>query len=161
MFGGGVTNTGNVLLTNVQVFQARLGGARLRVFGPIHLAPGEAEHFVATAPEANGADPSLDVLEAVGEDACRGIHVAVRANCRGVLPYSAPVLRNVVHNEGGTRVTWSSEPGVAYLVEYAENLPARAWKSLPGKVNAAGDSATLLDTSAKDTRRFYRVVIAD
>ncbi len=161
VFGGGVTNTGNVLLTNVQVFQARLGGARLRVFGPIHLAPGEAAHFVATAPEANGADPSLDVLEAVGEDACRGIHVAVRANCRGVLPYSAPVLRNVVHNEGGTRVTWSSEPGVAYLVEYAETLPARAWKSLPGKVNAAGDSATLLDTSAKDTRRFYRVVIAD
>jgi uncharacterized repeat protein (TIGR01451 family) len=161
MFAGSVTNTGNVLLTNVQVFQSRWGGVRLRVFGPMNLAPGEVAHFVATAPEANGSDPSLDVLEAVGEDGCRGTHVSVRANCRGVIPYSTPVLKNLVHNEGGTTVTWSSEPGAVYVVEYADALPAQAWNALPGRVNAIGDTATVMDTSAKDTRRFYRVVIAE
>lgn len=161
LFAGSVTNTGNVLLTDVQVFNNRIGDKPVRVFGPINLAPGESAHFVAAAPGGSGAEPSLDVLEAVGEDACRGTHVSVRANCQGTLPYSTPVLKSLAHNEGGTTVTWSSEPGVAYVVEYSEALPARVWTALPGRVNAAGDTATVTDTSAKDTRRFYRVVIAE
>ncbi|MFM8879294.1 MAG: hypothetical protein ACKOKG_09205, partial [Verrucomicrobiota bacterium] len=130
MYGGTVTNTGNVPLVGVQVFSIRSGQSPVRVFGPILLAPGEWAHFVAEAMPDTGGVPGLDLLEAVGEDACRGTHVSVRADCQGPLPQASPVLRSLVHGEGVATLSWSSKPGVSYLVEYSESFPVESWTPL-------------------------------
>ena len=158
---GVVTNTGNVPLTGVQVFSRRSGRIPVRVFGPILLAPGESARFMTEAtPDPEGV-PSLDLLEAVGEDACSGALVSVLADCQGVLPQAAPVLRSLIHGEGGATVSWSSLPGVSYLVEYSEEIPAGSWTALPERVTATGEITSLADGSARGARRFYRVRIAE
>ena len=161
IFSGTVTNTGNVLLTDVQVFSIRSGSAPVRVFGPVILAPGETARFVAQTPTDSESIPSLEVLEAVGEDVCRGTRVSVRAHCLGMLPQSAPVLRSLVHGEGGATLTWSSRPGVSYLVEHSEGIPPESWIPLPDRVTASGETASAVDGSAQGARRFYRVKVVE
>ena len=161
IYGGTVTNTGNVPLLGVQVFSIRSGQTPVRVFGPVLLAPGEWVQFVAEASPDTGGVPSLDLLEAVGEDACRGTHVSVRANCQGPLPQPSPVLRTRVHGESGATLSWTSQPGISYLVEYSERLPAESWTPLPDRVTASCETTSMADGSARGSRRFYRVRIAE
>jgi len=158
---GSLTNTGNVLLVHAQVLLRGIGGVSVRVFGPVHLAPGEAAMFAVPAPAGWGENADMDLLEALAEDGCRGTRISARAGCQGPWSPSVPVLRSIAHGDGGATLRWASQPGTVYRLEYSEGLPATAWIPLPEQVTATGDSTTMTDSSATEARRFYRVVVAE
>ena len=161
MLRGSLTNTGNVLLVHAQVRRLGAGGVPVRVYGPVHLAPGEVAVFAVPAPAGWGEVPDRDFVEALAEDGCRGTRVSARAGCHGPVAPSVPVLRSIAHGDGGATLRWDSQPGTTYLMEYSDGLPATAWIPLAERVTATGDSATMTDSAATDARRFYRVAVAE
>jgi uncharacterized repeat protein (TIGR01451 family) len=60
LFGGSVTNTGNITLMNVMVFSAQPSNAPL--LGPITLAPGASASFMGSYPALGGSNPTTNSL---------------------------------------------------------------------------------------------------
>jgi uncharacterized repeat protein (TIGR01451 family) len=77
MFGGYVTNTGDVVLTNVFVFSPQ--GTNTPVLGPIDLAPGESETYSGSYTVPFNTC-SVSVM-ASGSDLCGGNVVINTASC--------------------------------------------------------------------------------
>jgi uncharacterized repeat protein (TIGR01451 family) len=71
VFGGTITNTGNVTLTNVLVINNQPVPNTL-VFGPLTLAPGEGTNFTGSYPTPPDVCSVTDVLLASGNDQCTG-----------------------------------------------------------------------------------------
>ena len=58
---------------------------------------------------------------------------------------------------GDATLTWASESGRAYIVQYRDDLLSGSWQAL-ATVTAAGPSASYIDTTASLVpRRFYRI----
>ena len=57
-------------------------------------------------------------------------------------------------------ITWVSQAGKAYQLEYRDNLDAATlWQTLPNsQVTAAGPSQSMSVSTSLSTQRFYRVV---
>ena len=65
------------------------------------------------------------------------------------------------HALGGTVIiTWNSEPGRRYRIQYKQDMSALVWTDLPGLTTATGTTSVSTDTTtAGEPRRFYRVVL--
>ncbi|SPE61533.1 hypothetical protein SBV1_730006 [Verrucomicrobia bacterium] len=96
VFTGSVTNTGDVVLTNVYVFSSQ-PVTNTPLLGPIDLAPGETEDFSGSYLVTAGSAPASGIVTASGMDTCQGRTVTAAANCAG--PISAIT---VVINGNGT-----------------------------------------------------------
>ena len=58
----------------------------------------------------------------------------------------------------GTKITWKSEPGGRYHVQYKNRVEDTAWFNLSGDVFAEGTTSGASDTTAaQNAHRFYRV----
>ena len=160
-FGGSVTNTGDVNLTNVMVFSARPGGIRVRVLGPVELAPGEAAQFGGSYVVPTGGNPATDLIEATGMDTCRGRIVTASANCSGaVIPGSVlPVITAVTVNNGISTVTWTSTSGTKYRLQCKATADEVIWIDIPGDVTATGATASKDDVVGPTRHRFYRIMV--
>ena len=76
-------------------------------------------------------------------------------NCAGFLN-SLPCVRATAH-VGEVALTWASQSGRTYTVEYSHQLTAGSWQPL-ANVTATGPSASYHDTTAASVpRRFYRI----
>ena len=84
-YTGSVSNTGDVVLTNVFVFSSQTNG-NTRLLGPIELAPGESEEFSGSYMVTAGSNPATDTVTAQGTDTCQARTVSARANCAGPVP---------------------------------------------------------------------------
>jgi len=73
-FSGVVSNTGNITLTNVLVFNNRPTNGT-PVFGPVTLLPGQATNFSGSYLAPTDACSVSDTLTAVGQDKCFGVAV--------------------------------------------------------------------------------------
>lgn len=161
-FGGSVTNTGDVNLTNVMVFSARPGGIRVRLLGPVELAPGEAATFSGSYTVVAGSDPTTELIEATGMDTCQARTVTARADCSGpAVQTDAIILRSVSLAGGVATVTWDSTPGITYTLQCKANAEDPIWINIPGNVTANAASASKTDNVGPTAKRFYRVVVAE
>jgi len=79
-FTGSVTNTGDVVLTNVYVLSSH-PVANTVILGPIELASGESEEFAGSFTVVAGSGGLI--VTATGLDTCKGRVVTASANCSG------------------------------------------------------------------------------
>ncbi len=157
-FSGSVSNTGDVVLTNVIVMSSQTNGIP-RLLGPIELAPGESEDFAGSYTVAAGSDPATDTVTAQGTDTCQARTVSAQANCSGPIPLALPMLTSVTYSNGLATVSWTATPGTTYCLQCKGSLQDAAWIILPGNITASGTNASKKDVVDQSKQRFYRIMI--
>lgn len=60
-------------------------------------------------------------------------------------------------NQGPT-LTWWSEPGAGYQVQFKNNLGDPQWQNLNGRATVVGNQGQIVDLAPNGTQRFYRIV---
>ena len=150
MFSGYVTNTGNVVLTNVYVYGPQ--GTNFAVLGPIDLAPGEAESYFGSYTAVFNAT-SITVT-AVGQDTCAGNTATNSAAC--VVAATPGISRN----KGTNSITFPTALGENYTVEYKNKLTDPFWTNLPSVPGTGGNQTVTDVTVAGQPTRFYRVMVS-
>jgi uncharacterized membrane protein len=98
-YTGSVTNTGNIVLTNVFVVSSQ-PAADTVILGPIELAPGESEVFSGSFTLAAN-NPNL-VVTASGQDVCQARGITASANCSGPIGQTNSPGTNVFTPVAGT-----------------------------------------------------------
>jgi hypothetical protein len=73
-----------------------------------------------------------------------------------VLP-PAPAVTEIAVSDLQVILTFTTEPGLRYRVQFKDDLSVAEWGDLPGDVTATGSSATKTD-NYNGSRRFYRVL---
>jgi hypothetical protein len=68
-----------------------------------------------------------------------------------------PVLTDLTVSNDGVALSFSSDVGVSYTLEYKESLDALSWTPLPPPVAGTGSTLTLQDTNPPPATRFYRI----
>jgi hypothetical protein len=70
-------------------------------------------------------------------------------------------ITHLAFENGTVTLTWSAIPGRSYRIDFKDDLAAPAWTPLGSTVFALGFTATVTDTPAPFTHRFYRVRLVD
>jgi hypothetical protein len=70
---------------------------------------------------------------------------------------SGPVVTDIVASGGTVTLTFTSQPGLRYRVQFKDDLGDPTWTDLPGDITASGGSSSKTDPTV-GTQRFYRVV---
>jgi len=70
-------------------------------------------------------------------------------------------ITHLAFDNGTVTLTWSAIPGRSYRIDFKDDLAAPAWTPLAPTFVAPGFSATITDTPAPFTRRFYRIRLVD
>ncbi|MCX6922590.1 MAG: hypothetical protein NT154_05150 [Verrucomicrobia bacterium] len=70
-----------------------------------------------------------------------------------------PVFQAVTLTNGTLSLTWSTEAGGRYQLQYNSDLSSSNWTSLNSPVTAAGATLIATDSITSAPRRFYRVVL--
>jgi len=157
-YTGSVSNTGDVVLTNVFVISSQTNG-NTRLLGPIELAPGESEEFSGSYIVTAGSNPAIDTVTAQGTDTCQGRTVSARANCAGPVPLVQLVIASVTTSNGTATVAWTATPGTTYRLQWKDSLQGSTWNDIPGDIIATGTNASKTDVMDQTKQRFYRIMI--
>jgi uncharacterized repeat protein (TIGR01451 family) len=164
VFSGSVQNSGDVTLTNVYVFGPQPGNST-PVLGPLELAPGESKVFTGsyTVP----VDASSVTITATGKSTCSTctectVFATASCSAQSIRPLiggpGVPVLH---YGEGGFRLSFATQVGGAYTVQYKNPLTNSGWKSLPNMpVIGTGGIMTVTDTVEEHSACFYRLMLA-
>jgi len=155
-YSGSVSNTGDVVLTNVFVVSSQ-PNANTLVLGPIELAPREMKVFSGSYPVTTNSNPATDIVTARGTDTCQARTVIASANCFGLL--AVPTITSVEIANGMATVTWTAEPGTVYALQYKTNIHDPNWINVPGNVTGSGNTASKNDVVGVTKQRVYRIVI--
>jgi uncharacterized repeat protein (TIGR01451 family) len=156
VFTGSITNTGDVVLTNVFVFSSQ-PNANTVLLGPIELAPSESKQFSGSYTVLPNSNPAADTVSVRAADTCLGRIVTATASCSG--PISILSIRSLAVTNGIATVTWVSAPGSVYRLQNGTNSQNSIWVDVPGDVTATGTNATKTDAVGATKQRFYRVKI--
>jgi hypothetical protein len=71
---------------------------------------------------------------------------------------AAPEVTDIVVAGANVTLTFTSQPGGRYRVQFKDDLGATVWNDLPGEVIATGVSSSKYDIT-NGTQRFYRVLV--
>ena len=154
-YTGSVSNTGDVVLTNVFVVSSQ-PSANTPVLGPIELAPRETKAFSRSFIVTANSNPGSITLAARGTDTCLGQTVIASADCSGT---ERPLqITSVTLAEGVAAVTWTATPGSIYRLQWASNVTQSVWGNVPGDVTATSNTASKNDAVGSAPQRFYRVL---
>ncbi len=156
-YTGSVSNSGDVLLTNVFVVSSQ-PNANTAVSGPFELAPRETKAFSGSFIVTTGSDPMTGTVTARGSDSCQGRVVTAMANCSGPLGTSTISITSVTSANGIATVTWTAVSGKTYSLQRKATLQDASWTSVPGDVIATGESASKSDAVGVVPQYFYRVI---
>jgi hypothetical protein len=77
-----------------------------------------------------------------------------------LLPVPAPAFQSVTLTNSTIRLTWSTQPGLPYQLQYATGFPATTWSNLGTAQTAVGTSLGATDPNPSAPARFYRVLLA-
>ncbi|MBI3417238.1 MAG: LamG domain-containing protein [Verrucomicrobia bacterium] len=157
VFTGLVSNTGDVVLTNVFVFSNQ-PNPNTALLGPIELAPGESEEFTGSYTVVAGTDPAADTVTARGMDTCQARTISATANCSGPIQLNTPMITSVTLANGMATVSWTATPGTTYCLQ-SKGGARDAWINLPGNVTASGATASKNDSMGSIQQRFYRIMV--
>jgi hypothetical protein len=144
-FTGSVTNVGDVVLTNVVVFNSQ-PAANTLLLGPIELAPGESEDFSGSYVVTAGSSPATGIITTTGIDTCQGRTVTAAANCSGpITPPHQPNALTLVINGNGTVAGVANGQllhiGQSYTAT-ATAAPGSSFDSWSGPVSGTSPSLT-------------------
>ena len=148
-YSGYVTNTGDVLLTNVLVLGP--SGSNNLIVGPISLAPGQAAPYsgIFTA----GFNTSAVTITASGQETCAGTMAITNASCAVVPTPHIDPQNNLCP------ISFPTAKGETYVLQYNNCLTDTNWISLQS-VAGTGSVVTLTDTNAAGIPiRFYRIMV--
>jgi len=154
-FSGVVSNSGNATLHNIVVTDDQAGV----VLDNLVLAPSEAVGFFGFYIPVNCGPNQTSGVTAVGADVCTGNVVSNRfltacgVSCQGVQPVT---LFGLLSENGDFRLSFATEPGHNYKIEFTDSLLPTNWQTLliyPGD----GSLATIPD-GITNSQRFYRVL---
>ena len=71
-----------------------------------------------------------------------------------------PEFQAVTLTNGTLNLTWTTEAGGKYQLQYKSDLSSNNWINLGGAVTAAGATLSTTDSVTNAARRFYRVVLS-
>ncbi len=71
-----------------------------------------------------------------------------------------PEFQAVTLTNGTLSLTWSTEAGGTYQLQYTSDLRSSNWTNLGSAVTATGATLSAIDSLTNGPRRFYRVVLA-
>jgi uncharacterized repeat protein (TIGR01451 family) len=153
-FSGSVSNSGNVMLTNVIVFDAQAGG----VLDKDTLLPGEVVSYSASYVLAQCGSNVTSRVSVFANEACAGTSVSNQTEiaCSVICPLGVIFGSKV----DGTNFVFSfaTQTNVSYTVEFTDALPPTAWQAI---TNVPGDgSVSAFSDSITNTQRFYRLLIS-
>jgi hypothetical protein len=57
----------------------------------------------------------------------------------------------------GPTITWPTQPGETYHVQFKDSLSDADWQEVPGVITFTGERAQLIDLAPSNAQRFYRV----
>jgi sugar lactone lactonase YvrE len=83
--------------------------------------------------------------------------IAIRTLAFTALP-PPPVLQAVQLTQGTLDLTWSTEAGAGYQLQYNSDLNSTNWTSLGGPETATGPTLSATDYATNGPARFYRAV---
>jgi hypothetical protein len=158
VFTGSVTNTGDIVLTNVMVFSSQPSGNVL-VLGPFELAPGESEGLTGSYIVTAGSDPASDTVTASGMDTCQARTVTDKVNCFGPVRPAPPMITSVTGADGMVTVSWTATAGTVYCLQCKASAQETNWINIPGNVTATGATASKSDAVGSINTRFYRIMV--
>ena len=72
----------------------------------------------------------------------------------------APEFQAVTLNNSTLSLTWSTEAGGTYQLQWNADLSTSNWTNLRGPVIAAGATLSVTDSVTNAPRRFYRLVLS-
>jgi hypothetical protein len=78
------------------------------------------------------------------------------------VPYvvgAVPVFQAATLTNGTVSLTWSTDAGGIYQLQYNSDLSSTNWSNLGSAVTAAGTALSATDSVTNGPRRFYRVVL--
>lgn len=78
---------------------------------------------------------------------------------RLTIAQAPPVLQAAILTNRMLNLTWSAQPGAAYLVQYTSDLASNNWTNLNAPVTAAGATLSASDSVTNGRQRFYRAVL--
>ena len=70
-----------------------------------------------------------------------------------------PVFQAMTLTNGTLTMTWSTEAGGTYQLQYNSDLSSTNWINLGNAVTATGATLTATDSVTNITQRFYRVML--
>ncbi|HEX3628636.1 MAG TPA: hypothetical protein VH280_24770 [Verrucomicrobiae bacterium] len=84
-----------------------------------------------------------------------GTNVAIAAQISGITapPGQYPATGNPV-------IVWQATAGVAYQVQFADNLSNPVWQNVTGNMILIGNNGQIMDLSPNPGQRFYRIVMS-
>ncbi len=128
----------------------------LRLGGPDTDADGMDDEWELTCFDSLDHDGSLDSDSDGSSDL-----EEYRAGTNPVNNSSVLRVLSASHAVGDTiLITWNSEPGRRYRVQFKRDVTAPIWTDIPGVISATGNTSTTTDTTvAGEPRRFYRVML--
>jgi hypothetical protein len=130
-------------------FQLNTDGEAIGLFSP----GGVAQHTVVFGPQIE------NVSEGLYPDGVTNVfHSMTNWTPRFPNTLSGPLSFTTIFSDGGgVTLTWSAIPNRAYIVEFKNELADEAWMPLGDEVMAVGPTASVTDSLAPQTYRFYRV----
>ena len=111
----------------------------------------------------DGADPEAGLVQ--GSDGsfygttARGGVGGVGTVFRVTIVREPPVFQAMTLANRTLSLTWSTEVGATYQLQFNSDLGSSNWANLGGAVTAAGATLNLTDFVTDGPRRFYRVVL--
>jgi uncharacterized repeat protein (TIGR03803 family) len=71
-----------------------------------------------------------------------------------------PEFQTVTLTDSTLSLTWSTEAGGTYQLQYTSNLSSSNWTNLGSPVTATGATLSTTDSLTNGPQRFYRLVLA-
>jgi uncharacterized repeat protein (TIGR01451 family) len=154
-YNGTVSNAGNITLTNVVVLNDQSGATP--VFTAAMLAPGAAANFTGSYVAPTNAT-TTSTSTAAGQTLC-GVAVTstVSATCSITMPLLLQIKGAPTAPHGFFSLSFSSENGKSYRVQYKSASNGPTWTDLETVVGTGG-TMTLTNLAAAQQTRFYRVI---
>jgi uncharacterized repeat protein (TIGR01451 family) len=161
VFGGSVTNTGNITLTNILVLSIQTS-SNVTVLGPITLVPGASAPFSGSYIVVAGSNPATNTVMAIGVDDCQARTVTAAVNCLGPVAHALPasIIGMPIMANGVISVSFPTVNGKSYTLQYKNALSDPTWID-SGTVVGTGGFLSITDGAAfTGSARFYRIIVA-
>jgi uncharacterized repeat protein (TIGR03803 family) len=113
----------------------------------------------------DGANPSAGLVQAgdgnfYGTTEIGGPYGSGTIFRMTVTPTAPPAFLSATNIDGALLLTWSTEFGALYQLQYATNLSQPIWANIGGPISATHSTlGAETDTDPADAQRFYRVVL--
>ena len=158
-YSGSVSNAGSITLTNIVVVNDQSGITPILTWAT--LAPGESKLFtgsytVHTAPHSTST--STATAKTLGGVAVTST-LSLACDTTSASTITAVGVPTIKYRNGIATLSFATQSGEVYAVQYVDALGDPAWKILKTGIGT-GDVLSITDLEAPQKMRHYRVILA-